>query len=365
MIKIKELIRQIEQWAPPALQESYDNAGLIVGDPNRKITGVLICLDSTEEVIDEAIAKGCNFVLAHHPIVFGGLKRLTGKNYVERTVLKAIKNDIALYAAHTNLDNVKHGVNAKIAEKIGLVRTKILAPKNQRLMKLTTFIPAEQAEAVTLALNEAGAGQIGEYKNCSFHGNGTGYFQPSENANPAIGEANRLEKVQESRVEVIFPDYLQGSVLSALRKHHPYEEVAYYLHRLENTNQEIGSGMVGELEQPMSAREFLLSLKERMNLQVIKHTHLCKKEIRKVALCGGSGSFLLGKAKAHQADIYITGDFKYHEFFDAENSIIIADIGHYESEAFTKELFYEYLSKKIPNIALYLSSINTNPIQYI
>ncbi|BDD10208.1 GTP cyclohydrolase 1 type 2 [Fulvitalea axinellae] len=365
MIKIKEVIRFLERIAPPALQESYDNAGLITGDANLDCQGILITLDTTEEIVDEAIEKGCNMIVAHHPIVFRGLKTFTGRDYVERTVIKAIKNDIAIYAAHTNLDNVANGgVNGKIAEKIGLLDTKILAPKSQNLFKLTTFVPEKDADKVTQALNEAGAGQIGEYKNCSFRSSGTGFFQPGEKSNPHIGAHGTLESVDECRVEVIFPEYMKGNVISALNNAHPYEEVAYYLHRLENTNQETGSGMVGVLPEAMDAEKFLLHLKKCMNLDTIRYTGF-ESEIRKVAVCGGSGSFLLKRAKAVGADAFVTGDFKYHEFFDAEGKVMIADIGHYESEAFTKELFHEHLSDKFPSIALYLSDINTNPVHYI
>ncbi len=366
MPKISEIIRAIEEFAPLPFQESYDNAGLIVGDASLEVTGVLVCLDSTEAVIDEAIANNCNMVIAHHPIVFGGLKRFTGANYIQRTVIKAIKNDIAIYAAHTNLDNVKAGVNRMFAEKLGLENLKILAPKSGNLIKLTTFIPEEQEETVMEAMHKAGAGQIGEYKNCSFRQLGDGYFQPSENANPTIGKAGGgLEKVKEVRVEVIFDAHLKGRVLGALQQAHPYEEVAYYLHALENTNHHIGSGMVGTLPEPMDMREYLLKIKQDFDLGVIKHTALLDRPVKKVAICGGSGSFLLRNAIGAKADLFITGDFKYHEFFDAENRITIADIGHYESEVHTKALFVELLKKNFVNIAVHVSQVNTNPVSYI
>ncbi|WP_338236392.1 Nif3-like dinuclear metal center hexameric protein [Persicobacter diffluens] len=366
MPKISDIIRAIEQFAPPALQESYDNAGLLVGDQKQEVTGVLICLDSTEDVVAEAIEKNCNLIVAHHPIIFGGLKRLTGSNYIQRTVIKAIKNDIAIYAAHTNLDNVKAGVNKVFAEKLGLENLKILSPKSRNLLKLTTFIPEEQEEEVTEAMHQAGAGQIGEYKNCSFRILGDGYFQPSENANPTIGEAGgEIEKVKEVRVEVIFDAHRKGVVIAALKNAHPYEEVAYYLHALENTNQETGSGMVGTLPKPMPMIDFLKKMKTDFRLGVIKHTALLDRPVKKVAVCGGSGSFLLRSAIGAGADLYITADFKYHEFFDAENRITIADIGHYESEVHTKEIFVEILSKNFLNIAVHVSQVNTNPVSYI
>jgi dinuclear metal center YbgI/SA1388 family protein len=363
-IKLREIIQYLEQIAPPAYQESYDNSGLLVGNPAMTVTGILCSLDCVESVIDEAIAKNCNVVVAHHPIIFGGLKRLTGKNYVERTVIKAIKNDIAIYAIHTNLDHVLNGVNAKIAEKIGLQNLRILAPKKQLLKKLTTFVPTSDTEKLLNALSAAGAGNIGNYTNCSFMVQGEGTFQPNEKANPHIGKANSLEKVQENRIEVIFPSYLEGQVLNAMRKNHPYEEVAYYVHSLENENQEVGAGMLGELQECVYPQEFLQHLKQAMQLKVIKHTQLFDKPIKRVAVCGGSGSFLLKNAVSAQADVYITADYKYHEFFDAEDKITIIDIGHYESEVFTKDLLAAFLQQKFSDLPIQIASTNTNPVSY-
>lgn len=363
-MKIREIVQYLEQTAPVSYQESYDNSGLIVGNLSQEITGVLLTLDCIESIIDEAISKKCNFIIAHHPIIFGGLKKLIGKNYVERTVIKAIKNDIAIYAIHTNLDNVINGVNAKIAQKIGLTHTKVLLPKKNLLKKLTTFVPVNDAEKVLNALSAAGAGNIGNYSNCSFTVVGEGTFQPNEKASPHIGEAGKLEKVQEMRIEVIFPAHLENQVLNAMRKAHPYEEVAYYLHLLENENQEVGSGMIGNLPESMSEQEFLKYLKEKMHLTCIRHTQLLGKKVKKIAVCGGAGGFLLRNAIAAGADFFITSDYKYHEFFDADGQIVIADIGHYESEQFTKELLAELLAKKFENLTLYVSETNTNPITY-
>ena len=321
-------------------------------------------LDCTEAVVDDAIAKKCNLIVAHHPIIFRGLKRLTGKNYIERTIIKALKHDIAIYAIHTNLDHVYQGVNRRIADRLDLKDVKILRPKEKTLQKLTTFIPKESTEDVMAQLHLAGAGEIGEYKNCSFRLEGTGTFLPSAEANPTIGQQNQLEKVTENRVEVIFPAHKRGKVLRALHNAHPYEEVAYYLHDLVNADQQVGAGMIGVLEVEADAKSFLDQIKEKMNTPIIRHTALVKEKIRKVALCGGAGSFLLRDAIAQKADIFITGDFKYHEFFDAEEKIIIADIGHYESEQFTKELIYEKLSENFANIALHFTDVNTNPIFY-
>ncbi len=364
MVKIKDIINELNSWAPPAYQEAYDNSKLIVGDANAEVTQIITALDCTEEVVDEAIRKGANLIVAHHPIVFSGLKSLTGKNYIERTVIKAIKNDIAIFAIHTNLDHVKTGVNKQICDLIGLNKLEILAPKKGLLKKLTTYTPTESTAKVIKALNDAGAGQIGEYKNCAFQQNGIGQFEPSENTSPTIGSHNKLEYVEENKIEVIYSAHEESKVLAALKTAHPYEEVAYYCSEITNTNQHVGSGMIGKLTSPMSENDFLTLLKEKFNLSVIKHTKTFGKPIETVAVCGGSGSFLLQNAISKNADIYITGDFKYHEFFDAEEHLIIADIGHYESEVFTKNLIYEFISKKFPNIAVDLSEISTNPIYY-
>ena len=362
MAKIKDIVQYLSQIAPPAYQESYDNAGLITGNQADEVTGILISLDATEEIIDEAIEKGCNMVVAHHPIVFKGLKKITGKNYVERVIIKAIKNDIAIFAAHTNLDNVAHGVNHKISEKLQLTKTRILSPKRGTLEKIVAFVPQTHCQSVLDALYAVGVGNIGNYQECSFRVQGTGTFSPKEGAQPFIGQAHQREEVQEERIEAIFPSHLRGSVVQQLKKAHPYEEVAYYLSALDNQNQEIGSGMIGELPEAMPPKAFLLYLKERMNLQLVRHTKILDGDIKTVALCGGAGSFLVPAAIAQKADVFISGDFKYHEFFDADGHLMIADIGHYESEVFTKDLFYEILSEKFSSFALCLSETVTNPI---
>ena len=364
MTRIKEVISHLESIAPRAYQESYDNSGLITGNTEEEIKGIMISLYATEEVVEEAIQNGCNLVVAHHPIVFRGLKSLTGRNYIERTVIKAIKHDIAIYAIHTNLDNVNQGVNRKICDMIGIQNPQILLPKSQTLNKLTVFVPKENADALLNALSEAGAGNIGNYKNCSFMVSGEGTFQPNELANPTIGERGKLEKVQEQRIEVIFPVPLVGRVLAAMHEAHPYEEVAYYLHALQNENQEVGSGMIGTLTEAMEAAHFLEHLKERMQLNCIRYTRPPAQKIQRVAVCGGAGSFLLPRAISRKADALVTADFKYHEFFDAEDHLMIADIGHYESEVFTKELIKELLSKKFVSFAVHLAKTNTNPVFY-
>ncbi|WP_373520923.1 Nif3-like dinuclear metal center hexameric protein [Aquiflexum sp.] len=362
---IREIVSYLEIIAPPSFQESYDNAQLITGNPNDRVTGILCTLDTTEEVVEEAISLGCNLIVSHHPIVFKGLKSLTGKNYVERTVIKAIKKDIAIYAIHTNLDHVAHGVNKKICDKLELTNTRILQPKKELLSKLTTFAPLEVAEEVLQALFTAGAGLIGEYSGCSFLSQGTGTYTPSEKSNPQKGTKGLPHKEPETRIEVLLPKHLERKVLESLKEAHPYEEVAYFIQQLENENQEVGAGMIGELMQPMEEKAFLIHLKSKMNLQIIKHTSLLEKSIKTVAVCGGAGIFLLSEAKKIGADIFITSDIKYHEFFDADNQLIICDIGHYESEIYTKELLLDLLSQKFSNIALYLTKVVTNPITYI
>lgn len=365
-MKIKEIIQILENWAPPVYQESYDNSGLLIGDKNLDCSGCLITLDTIESIIDEALEKGCNLIVSHHPIIFGGLKKITGKNYVERTVLKAIKNDIAIYAIHTNLDNVLTGVNKMIADLIGLQNTKILSPKSKTLRKLTIYVPQDSSEVVKNALFEAGAGNIGNYEQCSFSSEGLGTFKPGAESNPTIGNAGGgRESVEEAKIEFLIPVHLTNAILNTLFRVHPYEEVSYFVTELTNTNQEVGSGMIGELPKSVSTMQFLEDLKAKMQINCIRHTNICKREIKRVAVCGGAGGFLLNNAKIANADIFITADYKYHEFFDADGQIIIADIGHYESEAFTKELIYDFLKEKLTNIALHSSKENTNPINYL
>jgi dinuclear metal center YbgI/SA1388 family protein len=364
MVKIKDITDSLEILAPTAYQENYDNTGLITGNKDWTVTGVLVTLDCIESIIDEAIEKNCNLIIAHHPIVFKGLKKINGSNYVERTIIKAIKNDIAILAIHTNLDNVINGVNKVIADKIGLLSTRILVPKNNVLEKMVAFVPIDSTSAVLEALHAVGAGQIGNYSNCSFTVIGKGTFKPNNTANPTIGIAGKQEEVEEDRIELIFPSYLRGLIIKTLKFSHPYEEVAYYLTGLENENQEIGSGMIGELARPISINEFLNLLKDKMELKMIRFTNKKVDQIQKVAVCGGAGSFLLSSAMAQGADAFVTSDFKYHEFFDGEEKTLIADIGHYESEKFTKELLHSYLTENFANIATYLSEVNTNPVHY-
>lgn len=345
-------------------QESYDNSGLQVGDNGMEISGALVTLDITEEVIDEAIRKKLNLVIGHHPVIFGGLKSITGKNMTERVVRKAIRNDIAIYAAHTNLDVIRQGVSGKICDVIGLKNTKILEPVAGKLKKLVVFVPHAHAEKVRQAIFEAGAGVIGNYDSCSYNIEGQGTFRGGEDTDPFVGERGKVHFEPEVRVETIFPDHVKGKVITAMLAAHPYEEVAYDLYPLENKYTEIGLGMMGELEEPMEETAFLGLLRERFHTGVIRHSALLGKKIRKVAVCGGAGSTLLRRAISEKADIFVSGDFKYHQFFDAEGKIIIADIGHFESEQHTREIFYDLVIKNFPKFAVQLSEVNTNPIKY-
>jgi dinuclear metal center YbgI/SA1388 family protein len=363
-MRIADVINHLESIAPAGLQESYDNSGLLIGEKSTKVSGVLISLDCIEATVNEAIEKKCNLIVAHHPIVFSGLKRFNNANYVQRTVQLAIKNDIAIYAIHTNLDNVyANGVNSKIAEKLGLINTRILSPKAGDLIKLVTYCPSTNEDSIREALFAAGAGHIGNYSECSFTTVGSGTFRAEPGANPVLGEVGKRHVENEVKIEVIICKPQINSVLAALREAHPYEEVAYELYPTLNQDKNIGSGMLGELAKEMSASDFLEHLKSSMNLKVIKHTSW-DKPIKRVAVCGGSGQFLLGNAKSCKADVYVTSDFKYHEFFDAENDIMICDIGHYESEKFTIDLLFDILSKKFSTFANLKTEVNTNPVNY-
>ncbi len=363
-MKIADIISFLESLAHPSLQEHYDNAGLVIGEKNRECSGIICSLDATEEVIKEAITKNYNLVVAHHPIIFGGLKKINGKNYVEKTVITAIKNDIAIYAIHTNLDNVVNGVNGRIARLLGLENISILSPKEGTLKKLFTFAPLDKAEQVRNAIFKAGGGQIGNYSECSFNAEGVGTFKGEEGTNPYVGEVGKQHRENEIKIEAIFPAWLENKVVNSMKAAHPYEEVAYDIINLANKHQGIGSGMIGELTEPMTEMNFLIHLKKIFNLRVIRHTALLNRPVKKIALCGGAGSFLVSTALAAGADIYTTADMKYHEFFDANGKILIADIGHYESEQFTIDLLTEILEQKFPNFAVLKTKVETNPVKY-
>lgn len=364
-MKLREISSFLEEIAPLAYQEDYDNSGLIVGQADMEISGALISLDCTEAVVDEAINLGFNLIISHHPIVFKGLKKFNGSSYVERVVMKAIKNDIAIYAIHTNLDHVMNGVNRKICDKLGIQKPVILSPKVGVLKQLVTFCPTEHAENIRKALFDAGAGSIGNYSECSFNSEGMGTFKAGPGANPFTGEIGKQHQEFEMRIEVIYPTNIEAKIIRSLHEAHPYEVVAYSTYPLSNAYQEVGAGMIGELDRDWDELEFLKFVKEKLGAKLIRHTNLREKKIRTVAVCGGSGGFLLKNAIRAGADILITADYKYHEFFDADEKLIIADVGHFESEQFTQELLLELITEKFSNFALRLTLQNTNPINYL
>jgi dinuclear metal center YbgI/SA1388 family protein len=364
-MKIKELIAYIESVVPTSMQESYDNCGLLCGNESNEISGVLISLDCIEAIVDEAIDKKCNLIISHHPILFKGIRSLTGKNYIERTLLKAIQNNISLYAIHTNLDNYQWGVNHKIAEVLGIQSAKMLVPKTQNLCKLCFFVPNNYAEKVRNALFSIGAGAIGQYDACSFSTPGEGTFRPLEGANPFVGEIGNIHHEQEIKIELLVSQHQLHLAVQTLKAHHPYEEVAYDIIPLLNKHQNEGAGMYGILAEAMDENDFLLWLKSVFKCSAIRHTKHTGKKIQKIAFCGGSGFFLLNHAKNIQADAYITADIKYHEFFDADNELLLVDIGHFESEQFTIDLLKDFLIKKFTTFAVHLTKINTNPINYL
>lgn len=361
-MKIKEVIAALEKFAPLPLQDGFDNAGLQVGMTEAEITGALLCLDVTESVVDEAVSLGCNLIVSHHPLIFKGYKSITGKDYVERCMLKAIKNDVVIYSAHTNLDNAPQGVNYKIAEKLELQNIRILAPKEESLLKLVTYVPIAQKEVVQAALFASGCGFIGNYDSCSFQSEGSGTFRALQGANPYCGNVNELHHEPEVRIETILPAFRKGAVVRALLEAHPYEEPAFDLFSLHNSWKEVGAGVVGNLKEPMDAIDFLKRLKELFQVKCLKHNGFTDKKIERVALCGGSGSFLLPKAIG-QAEVFITGEVKYHDYFSYDGSILIAEMGHYESEQYTQELFYSIIRDAFPELTLCLTQICTNPIK--
>lgn len=364
-MKIKDLFPILEELAPLAYAEDFDNVGLLTGNANDSLSGILICHDALEEVVQEAVEKKCNLIVCFHPILFQPIKKITGKNYVERAIIKALKNDIAIYAVHTALDNHKNGVNKIICDALGLINTKILIPKTQFIQKLVTYTPPENAEKLRNALFDAGAGQIGNYEDCSFNSQGMGTYMGNEHSNPEIGARFEFMEAPEIKIEVTFEKYLQSKILKALFKNHIYEEVAYEVYDLKNEHQQIGLGMIGQLKNPMEEKAFLSLVKDKMQCGGIRHSEFLGKPIQKVAVLGGSGGFAIGKAKSIGADVFITADLKYHQFYEAEKQLIIADIGHYESERYTKNYIYDFLIKKIPNFAIVLSEINTNPIKHL
>jgi dinuclear metal center YbgI/SA1388 family protein len=362
---IQDVINHLHNLAPLAYAEDFDNVGLLVGDKNEKVSGILVTLDTLEAVVDEAIDNKCNLIVSFHPIIFSGLKKLTGKTYVERVVIKAIKNNIAIFSIHTALDNAFQGVNSIICDQLELKNKKILIPQSGTIKKLQTYVPKANAEALRSALFNAGAGRLGNYESCSFNVEGEGTYLGNEDSNPVIGEKGKFHSEKETAISVTFKKHLESKVLKSLFEAHPYEEVAYEISTLENSNQHIGMGMIGDLKNSMETEQCLKYIKSKMQTDCVRHTRSLNKPIKRIAVLGGSGSFAISAAKAANADLLITADLKYHDFFSAENSIVLADIGHYESEQFTKSFLVDYLSKKITNFAIILSKTNTNPIKYL
>jgi dinuclear metal center YbgI/SA1388 family protein len=364
-MKIKEIISVLEEMAPLAYAEDFDNVGLLVGDKNAQANGVLVCHDALESVITEAIAKNCNLVVCFHPILFLGLKKITGKNYVERSIIKAIKNDISIYAVHTALDNHQEGVNKIFCDALGLINTKILIPKANFIRKLVTYTIPENAEKLRNSLFDSGAGTIGNYENCSFNSKGIGTYMGNEHSNPEIGERFEFMETDEIKIEVTFEKHLESKILKTLFKNHVYEEVAYEIYELQNQNQNVGLGMIGELPNSMDEKDFLQFVQDKMQANGIRHSSFLGKPIKKVAVLGGSGSFAIKNAIQAGADVFLTADLKYHQFYEAENQLILADIGHFESERYTKNYIVDFLRKKILNFAIVLSEENTNPVKYL
>ena len=364
-MKIKEILNSLEETFSLSLQESYDNSGLIIGNATNEVSKVLICFDCTEEIVEEALNKDCNLIISHHPLIFDGLKKINGKTHIERSIIKAIKNDISLYAIHTNIDNHIEGLNNILAKKLGLINCSILKQMKGILRKIVVFCPIEQAEKVRNAILNAGAGHIGNYNSCSYNIVGEGTFKPVENANPFVGEIGKLHYEKEIRIETIFPNYKQKEVLEALFKNHPYEEVAYDIYPIDNEYKFAGAGMIGELPQEIDTEVYLHKIKEITKVGGLRYSKIKKQKIKKVAICGGSGSFLIKDAIDAKADMLITSDIKYHSFLDIPEELIIVDAGHYETEQFIKELLYDILKKNFPKFAFLISEINSNPVNYL
>ncbi len=362
---IKDITNYLEEFAPLSLQESYDNSGLLIGSSTKKVNKILITLDVTEEVINEAVNKKCELIIAHHPIIFKGIKKLTSSNVTEKLVVKAIKKDIAIYAIHTNLDNVIGGVNSILANKLGIKNTNILSPKKSGLYKIICYCPIEFTKSLQNAMFNAGAGNIGNYDSCSFTSEGAGTFKPLAGSNPFVGKENRLHNEKENRIEVILPEYRLNNVINAMKNAHPYEEPAFDVYALYNTNTMVGSGLIGELDNATPIKEYLKTVKQILGTKYIKHNKLIDRPVKKVAICGGSGSFLIDAAAQNKADLFITADIKYHEYFEHTETMTIADAGHYETEHPVKELIYALLKEKFPNFALRISEENANPISFM
>lgn len=364
MPTIGDIINFLEAKAPLSLQESYDNAGLACGIKSAACTGAITSLDFTSAILEEAIEKKFNLIIVHHPPIFKPLKRIDETDPITGLLLKAIQKNIAVYAIHTNLDNVLWGVNGEIARRLGLQKVQVLSSLQHTHQKLIVFVPSDHKEELLNALFEAGAGAIGNYNECSFGTEGVGTFKPLPGSNPFIGNHGSRERVNESKIEVIFPSHLRQEVLIAMQANHPYETVAYDLLPLENVLQELGAGAIGELSKPMVTSEFLAMLKKNFQTGTIRHNAYNGDKIKRVAICGGSGKQLINNALVQKADAFVTADLTYHDFFLPEQKMLLADIGHFESEQFTSDLLVAMLNEKFPTFAVLKSAHKTNPVNY-
>lgn len=364
-MKLIDLCSYLDSVVPLSLQESYDNSGLQIGTPERDISSALISLDITPEVLDEAISSKCDIVITHHPLIFSGIKKISGGSLLDRIMMRAIKNDIAVYSSHTNLDVISNGVSRKMAEKLALSNVEVLSPLRNRLLKLVTFIPHSHLDKVREAVFNAGAGVVGNYDCCGFSIHGTGSFRGSENTNPFVGEKGKIHHEEEIRFETVLYSHLKEKVIRALLEAHPYEEVAYDIYTIENDNIEIGLGCKGNFEEAMEEDLFLKLVSDVFEAKGVRYSKPTGKKITKVALCGGAGSSLISEAIISGADAFVTGDIKYHSFFEIDDRILLVDIGHFESEKFSSEILLNLIIKKFPTFAVRISKTNTNPINYL
>ena len=361
---ISEFIRQLSTKIRFSYAEDFDNVGLLCGRPEQELRGVLVCHDALESVVQEAIEKGCNCIVAFHPIIFSGLKSITGKSYVERAVMLALENKIAIIAVHTAWDNDFYGVNHGIAKALGLRHLQVLIPKKDALSQLRFFVPVEAAEQVRSAIFATGAGTIGQYADCSFNIHGTGTFLPLEKASPAYGEVGTWEQVSEMEVQILVENWQLPAAIQAMKDAHPYEEVAYYVTSLRNENHHAGLGQFGLLDEEMSAQEFLSECRAVFDVPVIRTSSHFTGRIRKVAVLGGSGASGISAAKKLGCDAYVSSDFKYHDFFQGDENFLLADVGHFESERFVSQQLADVISNILPTFAVLKSETKTNPVNY-
>lgn len=363
-IPLRTLLACIEQWAPFSWQESYDNAGLILGDPDRNVTEALVCFDVTPEVVDEAVRIGAGLIVSHHPAIFKGIKRINPASRLGYMIKQSLCHDIAWCALHTNLDNTLNGVNSYLCEQLGLKDVQPLAPLQDIYGKLQVYVPEAYAEKLRQALAEAGCGAGARYDACSYSSRGEGRFRAGSQAHPFSGQIGELHCEAECKIECLYPLHKTRQVLDVLRTNHPYEEPAFDLLPLRNEATGQGAGAIGNLQESMQETELLDKLKELTGTHCIRHSGFRGRKIRRIALCGGSGGSFIGNACARQADAYITGDLKYHDFADAGSGTWLVDIGHFESEKFAMELIFRFIRKNFPNFAVSISEQARNPVSF-